>query len=159
MTSRRSGRNSRSRNAEIEKDEKEEEERKEGRDVNRNTQKMKSSKICSSSSVLVFASFLAISAGQVQRSTIDFANAVQDPQTGQLCVMQQVCIADVEALSRYNNVLYFTSKPCCVPFNWHYLTRKICFYWGLNLWWAPRKMTKEEILGGYSDPMSRYTVN
>ena len=37
---------------------------------------------------------------QVQKSVIDFANAVQDPKTGQLCVMQQVCIADVEGLSR-----------------------------------------------------------
>jgi len=37
---------------------------------------------------------------QVQKSTIDFSNAIQDPQTGQLCVMQQVCIADLEGLQR-----------------------------------------------------------
>jgi hypothetical protein len=47
------------------------------------------------------ASVLSVSFAQVQRSTIDFSQAVQDPQTGQLCVMQQVCIADIEALSRW----------------------------------------------------------
>ena len=56
-------------------------------------------KMCPSS-FLIFASMLSVCAAQVQRSTIDFSNAVQDPQTGQLCVMQQVCIADVEGLSR-----------------------------------------------------------
>lgn len=44
---------------------------------------------------------------QVQKSVIDFANAVQDPKTGQLCVMQQVCIADAEALQRL-----LPSEPC-----------------------------------------------
>ena len=52
------------------------------------------------STLLVFGSVLSFSVGQVQRSTIDFSQATQDPLTGQLCVMQQVCIADVEALSR-----------------------------------------------------------
>ena len=45
--------------------------------------------------------------GQVD---IDFANAVPDPVTGKLCVTQQICIADAEALSRA-----LPAKPCFDP--------------------------------------------
>jgi hypothetical protein len=41
---------------------------------------------------------------QVDKSVLDFSKAIPDPQTGQLCVMQQVCIADLEALSRQSHV-------------------------------------------------------
>lgn len=63
----------------------------------------------SSRFLIVFASvqLLSFASGQVQRSTIDFSQAVPDPVTGQLCVMQQVCIADVEALSRL-----LPAEPC-----------------------------------------------
>lgn len=59
------------------------------------------------STLLVFGSVLSCSVGQVQRSTIDFSQATQDPLTGQLCVMQEVCIADVDALSRL-----LPAEPC-----------------------------------------------
>ena len=50
---------------------------------------------------------VGLARGQVQKSTIDFSKATQDPQTGQLCVMQQVCIADLEALQKL-----LPSEPC-----------------------------------------------
>jgi len=44
---------------------------------------------------------------QLQKTTIDFSKAVPDPKTGQLCVTQQVCIADAGALARL-----LPSEPC-----------------------------------------------
>ena len=49
---------------------------------------------------LFLAGLVSLTKGQVAKSVIDFSKASPDPQTGQLCVMQQVCIADIEALSR-----------------------------------------------------------
>ncbi len=37
--------------------------------------------------------------GQVQKTNLDFSQATPDPETGALCVMQEVCIADVSALA------------------------------------------------------------
>ena len=42
-----------------------------------------------------------------QRQTIDFSKATQDPKTGQLCVMQEICIADASALAKL-----LPSEPC-----------------------------------------------
>ena len=42
---------------------------------------------------------LHLSFAQVQKSSLDFSQAVKDPETGALCVMQEVCIADLEALA------------------------------------------------------------
>jgi hypothetical protein len=44
---------------------------------------------------------------QTQKSVIDFSQAIPDPVTGQLCVMQQVCIADIEGLSRNQYYIHF----------------------------------------------------
>lgn len=56
---------------------------------------------------LILILMISSASCQIQKSVIDFSNAVQDPKTGQLCVMQQVCIADIEALSRL-----LPSEPC-----------------------------------------------
>jgi len=61
--------------------------------------------------VFVLWQFLGLTLGQrsnVQKQTIDFSKAVPDPATGQLCVMQQVCIADVSALVK--NLV--PAEPC-----------------------------------------------
>lgn len=60
--------------------------------------------------VMMLASLASVqgqSLNQVQRNSIDFSQAVQDPKTGQLCVMQPVCISDPAALSRL-----LPSEPC-----------------------------------------------
>ena len=36
---------------------------------------------------------------QVQRIGLDFTNARKDPDTGALCIKQEVCINDLEALA------------------------------------------------------------
>ena len=50
--------------------------------------------------LLILAVLFCVGDCQVAKSVLDFSKAVPDPKTGQLCVMQQVCIADLEALSR-----------------------------------------------------------
>jgi len=60
--------------------------------------------------LIAVALFACIGGGvlaQVQKTTIDFSKAVPDPKTGQLCVTQQVCIADAGALARL-----LPSEPC-----------------------------------------------
>jgi hypothetical protein len=57
--------------------------------------------------LLLLVGLVVMSEGQIEKSVIDFSKAIPDPQTGQLCVMQEVCIADIEALSRL-----LPSEPC-----------------------------------------------
>ena len=58
--------------------------------------------------LLILAVLFYVGDCQVAKSVLDFSKAVPDPKTGQLCVMQQVCIADLEALSR-QHLAYKTS--------------------------------------------------
>ncbi len=50
--------------------------------------------------IICVTSLLVDSAeSQTSKTALDFSKAVPDPQTGQLCVMQQVCIADLVTIS------------------------------------------------------------
>jgi len=48
--------------------------------------------------------------GQTSKTALDFSKAVPDPQTGQLCVMQQVCIADLVTISASSSLTEIVSK-------------------------------------------------
>jgi len=37
---------------------------------------------------------------QLQKSTLDFSNAKINPETGGLCIMQEVCIDDLSSLAK-----------------------------------------------------------
>ena len=52
--------------------------------------------------------------GQVSKSSLDFSKAIPDPQTGQLCVMQQVCIADLVTVSKSSFLAAIVSKSYTV---------------------------------------------
>ena len=58
--------------------------------------------------VLLLIFVIGLTAGQgVQKSVIDFSKAKPNPKTGQLCVLQEVCIADASAL-----VKLLPMEPC-----------------------------------------------
>jgi Na+-transporting NADH:ubiquinone oxidoreductase subunit NqrD len=49
----------------------------------------------------VIIAFVAIVVGQqIQRFDIDFSKGQVDPVTGQICVMQQVCLSNAEELAK-----------------------------------------------------------
>jgi hypothetical protein len=50
--------------------------------------------------VFVLANFALLPCmGQVQRASLDFTKATQNPETGGLCVLQEICIDDLAALA------------------------------------------------------------
>ena len=57
-----------------------------------NTRKMKTL-------VIFLALSSLINAQQLPKVTLDFSSATEDPETGALCMMQEVCIGNLEALS------------------------------------------------------------
>ena len=56
-------------------------------------------------SLIVFQCFCYLSLAQMmQKTTLDFSNAKVNPETGGLCIMQEVCIDDVAALATASGV-------------------------------------------------------
>ena len=48
---------------------------------------------------MIFCLASLINAQALPKVTLDFSSAKEDPETGELCMMQEVCIGNLEALS------------------------------------------------------------
>ena len=44
--------------------------------------------------------FCSLSWAEIQKSSLDFSKATVNPETGGLCIMQEVCIDDLSALAK-----------------------------------------------------------